>query len=102
MDEKTFKQTVDKFIKSIRSKHVYLRLDQIKFKPNDTSFRIHVLFDLKNDPYINSTHYDEGDAFIYLADQLYKDVDKKLKELFGNDAKMDWNNTATIGWSYFN
>ena len=96
-----FENAVKKFVNRIQKKSSIVRL-KIKsltyHKYNESEhlgFTFEVVFDIK-DPYVNTSVYRSGHAYIYLSKKFYDDIDRIAKLMFGK--KVSWNNVGNTGW----
>jgi len=89
------------FLKAISSKFVKAKTERrVEFQEKG-GFQFYTLtfeiyLDLKADPYINHSMYEKGEAYFYLSNKYYVDVNKAAKKFF--DVEPDWNNTRKTGW----
>ena len=100
-DKTEFESEVKDFVKNVQSKSkiVKLKLDRVEFKEFKKqsifyTFTFDIIFDI-NDPYIDKKTYLSGDAYIYLSDRFYTDIENIAKRMFNTD--IEWNNTKKTG-----
>jgi hypothetical protein len=95
-NEDEFKENVNKFIDSINSKLVKLKLTKPTYKETSGNqhwnFSFQIIFVL-DDPYINSKAYQSGSVFIFPSEKLFKDLDKLSMNLF--TAYPQWDESKT-------
>lgn len=95
-----FESQVGKFIGSIKSNLVKLRLVNSSFNEEKTKqpyqhwqFKFEIVFVL-DDPYIDGKVYEKGSIYIFPARRLYADVQKKCMSMF--EASPLWNEEDVI------
>jgi hypothetical protein len=95
-----FGEEVDKFISSIQSNHVRLKLRKIDFRGDEKKLpyqywkiEFEIIFVFK-DPYIDNKVYESGSVYIFPSEKLYNDINKTSMSIF--EAYPQWNSTKTI------
>jgi hypothetical protein len=66
---------------------VYLKLVD---ESTSAAFAVHFRF---NDPWVDSSIYDRGNAIIYPSEAVFEQIQK-----LAGDIEVNWNNTRSIGW----
>jgi len=99
-DEDDFKKKVNKFITSVESELVFLKLRENSFRRDTTNrpyqhwkIEFEIIFRL-DDLYIDSKIYDSGSVYIFPSKKAYDDIYKNSISMLG--ARPEWNNTRTI------
>jgi len=95
--KKEMKKLTEKFIKEMNAKLSGSIMKLKKWSDSEGAFQI--IYDLKNDPFINNEYHKNGNAYIYPNNAFYTLLEDSVKEI---NLEINWNNTKGIGsFDYF-